>query len=587
MLFSILIQFGIFGVPDEDMDNDDGDDSGGDSDLEAELAAITSGGRGRSKPKTKPKTIVPPSELDKMVAESLRDIGSDEELSGDDDDPDLLNELSEITGDPAEEEPTAPPTETAAEMSPVAESVPAEPILPTTTLTTADTLKERLAMYKLAEKNAKDAGDNSRARRFNRGVKTIEQLLKQALAGRPINNDDIPPAVAVKPAHPQPSADNVASTPSPVTPTTPPTPLTPPASSDVPAIPSAAAADPPQPEPSTAVDEQIINTLLARQREYKMAALNAKKSGETANALQYVKVIKIFDKVLEMARQGKPVDLSDMPPPPSELPADVLRTIGQAPSEPQKQEETVQKATENPEVEPAPAAPAAPAARSAPEEPPSPPKTIMEALEQRLAKYQSQEAHAKEEGNSSKVRRMGRIVKQYQDAIKAHKAGRPVPFDELPTPPGFEPIPVGNAAPAPSASPSAPAVPAVPAAKTTPTRPPLKKQDSRISGNHSVTSVMNKSIEILLERQREFKEAALEAKQAGELEQAKEYLKTFKGIESLLNVARGGMPVDLSTVSSEQFSARVCAVFNSLAFNQPATDITEATGKTGRIVHNG
>lgn len=29
-----------------------------------------------------------------------------------------------------------------------------------------------------------------------------------------------------------------------------------------------------------------------------------------------------------------------------------------------------------------------------------------------------------------------RIIKQFQDAIKAHKAGRVVNFEELPTPPG-------------------------------------------------------------------------------------------------------------------------------------------------------
>lgn len=59
---------------------------------------------------------------------------------------------------------------------------------------------------------------------------------------------------------------------------------------------------------------------------------------------------------------------------------------------------------------------------------------------------------------------------------------------------------------------------------------------------------MNKTIEILPERQRDFKEAALEAKKAGEMEQAKEFLKTFKGIDNLLNVARGGLPVDLSSL---------------------------------------
>lgn len=63
-----------------------------------------------------------------------------------------------------------------------------------------------------------------------------------------------------------------------------------------------------------------------------------------------------------------------------------------------------------------------------------------EALEQRLKVYQGQEESARAAGNASKARRMGRIVKQYQDAIKLHKAGKPIPVDELPTPPGLEVI---------------------------------------------------------------------------------------------------------------------------------------------------
>uniref|UniRef100_H2Z493 DM14 domain-containing protein n=1 Tax=Ciona savignyi TaxID=51511 RepID=H2Z493_CIOSA len=61
-----------------------------------------------------------------------------------------------------------------------------------------------------------------------------------------------------------------------------------------------------------------------------------------------------------------------------------------------------------------------------------------------MQKYQSTSDAAKKEGNSSKARRMGRIVKQYQDAIKSHKAGRKVNFNELPVPPGFPPIPGVN-----------------------------------------------------------------------------------------------------------------------------------------------
>lgn len=65
------------------------------------------------------------------------------------------------------------------------------------------------------------------------------------------------------------------------------------------------------------------------------------------------------------------------------------------------------------------------------------PNTVLEALEQRLAKYKSQEEAAKADNNASKARRMGRIVKQYEDAIKLERAGRPIPVDELPTPPGI------------------------------------------------------------------------------------------------------------------------------------------------------
>lgn len=42
---------------------------------------------------------------------------------------------------------------------------------------------------------------------------------------------------------------------------------------------------------------------------------------------------------------------------------------------------------------------------------PDPPKTVLEALEQRLQKYKQTEVEAKEKGESSKVRRYGRIVK--------------------------------------------------------------------------------------------------------------------------------------------------------------------------------
>lgn len=75
---------------------------------------------------------------------------------------------------------------------------------------------------------------------------------------------------------------------------------------------------------------------------------------------------------------------------------------------------------------------------------PPAPSSVLEALQQRLEKYKSAAEEAQREGNTSKARRMGRIQKQYEDAIKAHRAGKPVDFEELPTPPGFAPIPVST-----------------------------------------------------------------------------------------------------------------------------------------------
>lgn len=70
-----------------------------DSDIEAELAALTQPGsalpvRSARRPKQPQLNL----NLDTMISESMKDIPSDEELSGDDNDPDLLSELQELTG---------------------------------------------------------------------------------------------------------------------------------------------------------------------------------------------------------------------------------------------------------------------------------------------------------------------------------------------------------------------------------------------------------------------------------------------------------------------------------------------------------
>lgn len=53
---------------------------------------------------------------------------------------------------------------------------------------------------------------------------------------------------------------------------------------------------------------------------------------------------------------------------------------------------------------------------------------------------------------------------------------------------------------------------------------------------------------MLFAKQKEFKIAALKAKQKGEINQAKEYLRIAKGFDPLIDAARGGFPVDLSSL---------------------------------------
>ncbi len=121
-------------------------------------------------------------DLDRMVADSMKDIDVSDDDGGDDD-PDLLNELSQIIH-PEQDQDTSAPIDLS--ISTTANPVPA--VVPTL-------LKERIEMYRIAEANANEANESGRARRFARGLSTLEALMKEALADKPINLDDMPPEV--------------------------------------------------------------------------------------------------------------------------------------------------------------------------------------------------------------------------------------------------------------------------------------------------------------------------------------------------------------------------------------------------------
>lgn len=59
--------------------------------------------------------------------------------------------------------------------------------------------------------------------------------------------------------------------------------------------------------------EKQLALLIARQKEFKLAALAAKRNGEIEQAKEYLKNVKRLDPLIEAATGGLPVDLSSLP----------------------------------------------------------------------------------------------------------------------------------------------------------------------------------------------------------------------------------------------------------------------------------
>ncbi|XP_076301835.1 lethal (2) giant discs 1 isoform X3 [Lasioglossum baleicum] len=521
-----LAQYGIFEVPEtfddlgnKFMENDDDDD-----DLEAELAALTTSDDNQKPRRKAPRKSIPTAHLDAMIAQSLKD--PDEEVSDGDDDPDLLNELKMITGNESAEEMS--PTE---EDSPKTESVERFEADSAPMGDTINLLEERLRLYEMAERKAKQENEPSRARRYTRGIRTLKELLTDARSGKPINEEDIPP-------QPPPSAVAESTKKVSESPKEEPIEKIPPVDDD--AAPSPEADNTTESVPAKSIDEEALGLLKSRQQEYKIAALAWKKAGNKTEALQYVSVAKQFDIVIAAVNAGDTVDLSDMPPSPNMPGSDA---VAATPEFPKTQNEIQGQASSE-------------APPTVAETKPVGPENLGLALKERLEVYRRSKTAAETEGNSSKARRYGRICKQFEDALKLHARGKSIALDELPVPPGFPPL----IAPAPPAA-SAPDEEAQPSptpreasdpepsenaqSPKSPTVPPRRQ-----TGKKPIQKMTraDKQSALLQQRQHELKQAALDAKKDGDTELARNYLRQAKGIDPLIEASKAGLPVDMNTI---------------------------------------
>ena len=170
----------------------------------------------------------------------------------------------------------------------------------------------------------------------------------------------------------------------------------------------------PQSESLTESNNPIVKELQEKRNYYKTFALSAKKSGDKQNALKGLQFVKQCDDLILKASRGEAVDLASLPP--------LLVQRAFSRDDPINIPDNVEDLP-----------PPDPKVFGAP----PPPSSVEGALHQRLAKYAEDEAKAKEEGNQSRVRRLGRIVKQYEEAIKLHKKGKlATVLADLPCPPG-------------------------------------------------------------------------------------------------------------------------------------------------------
>ncbi len=522
------------------VDNEDDE-----ADLEAELQNLMYGGSKANKPKKK-KNMAPEVNLDAMVASCMEDIPSgDEDLEGDDD-PELLDELAQFDDEEDDRDVVVSPIQSSNPVTCDARECAGSSLL--------DTIEARINMYTSAERSAKQAGESARARRFSRGLATLTDMRRKVVAGKAISEDDIPPIISSNQSSKvtSPQQEEPPPQPQPQAPTQPPPPVR--SQAPVPPPPDyvverSAEVRPPtkqEDQPAPSQENPVVEALRQKRAEYRIYALEGKKAGDKTAAVFGLSAVKQCEELIQRANAGECVDISVLPKQPTAQPA---------PQEAEGQgqgQQVLNRAfsrddpiviPEDPTKIPEPD----PETFGAP----PPPVSVDEALAQRLAKYKEDENKARSEGNQSRVRRLGRICKQYEEAIKLHKRGKlGSVIADLPCPPGFGPIPFG----APAAAPTAATIAEQPQPASQPQQPqqpqaaaPAPPVPAKAPAKRMM-SLQDKQYAELQKRQAQFKKAALEAKKAGQIVEAKEYLRQAKGFDKLIEAAQSGLPVDFKTL---------------------------------------
>ncbi|XP_019744698.1 coiled-coil and C2 domain-containing protein 1A [Hippocampus comes] len=546
-------------TPDGGMDDDVNEE-----DLEDELHNLMGRGGGPQRKKRENKAPVAMADIERMAALCMKDL-DEEDMEDEDlaDDEDLLAELNEVLED--DEEHSSAQTPQPSRVSVTTGSFP--PANSTGATGLECRVLERMEMYKVAISNATAYGETSKARRYDRGLKTLQSMLTSVRKGKPVNEEEMPPPVAVggkasaatesesmkekqmpepvlipyPPVNQKPSLEAERAAPN-----TKPLQLAPPYNPAAAITTGTPMISPLTPCQSGTQHSEVKQAVLSRQREYKLAAIQAKQSGNIDLAKQHYVIAKKLDSVVEAIDRSEPVDLSLLPP----APGDIVDETHAAPS-PKQQTTAAPTTTQEP-----------PAGLPAP-------NSLAEALQQRMDIYKSAADGAKSKGDDRKARMHQRIVKQYQDSIKAHKAGRPVNLSDLPVPPGCPPLQgsesdsqnfmgvletamkIANRDPDAEEEEDSPRE----TAKTS-VRPPAQKAKSPApqapggSTTQKLGAKAQQQVDFLLLRRQAFLRAALHSKKMKNMAAAAQNLRHAKGLDPMIEAAKSGLPIDITKIPS-------------------------------------
>ncbi|XP_074732152.1 coiled-coil and C2 domain-containing protein 1B isoform X2 [Strix uralensis] len=189
---------------------------------------------------------------------------------------------------------------------------------------------------------------------------------------------------------------------------------------------------------------------------------------------------------------------------------------------------------------------------------------LQQTIEKRIASYRTAISNAKESGESAKIRRYERGLKTLETMLAAVKKGRKINEEEMPPPvaTGKSSSPLSqatgveleNSGDTVSVLPENKAESAADDEQKT-SREPVQHLESESLQGHAASSptvetdLQNSSTRaILLMRQKEYKLAALKAKQQGDLEKAKEYMKAGKKFNVVLEALDSGQLIDLQNM---------------------------------------